>query len=113
MEKLATIVEVTRFLTEQLARDEEQARRAAFGWGAEWTAHRDDDGDIPWATVSTDRSTNVLGSEDLDVVTHAARHDPARVLADVEAKRKIIDICLSNGSASAVVAMATAYGWEG
>ena len=80
--------DLIEFLRARLDEEQDLARRAAFGWGAEWTAVRDED---DWARVTADGSLNVAGSEDVDVIRHAACWDPARVLAEIAAKRAAID----------------------
>lgn len=60
---------LTEFITARLDEDEAVARGAA----------RDGEGAIDWAGES--------GPTDV----HIARHDPARVLAEVEAKRRIVE----------------------
>lgn len=81
--------DLVTFLRARLDEDEDRAKRAAFGWGAEWRADRDDQDDEWWA-VHADGKTNMVSSEDGDVAQHIALHDPARVLADVAAKREIL-----------------------
>ncbi|WP_329616460.1 DUF6221 family protein [Streptomyces brevispora] len=66
--------DLVQFLRDRLDEDE-QAARACPGDG-EWTA---------WAL-------EVYGPDLSDEVrTHAARHDPARVLREVETKQRIVD----------------------
>lgn len=75
--------DLVRFLRARLAEDEQAAREAGNRrWLEEdniislWP-EREDDGFMSWPTRADAR--------------HAARHDPARVLAEVEAKRRIIE----------------------
>jgi hypothetical protein len=95
-----TLVE---FLTARLDEDEAVAQRAG-----QWRAMRYD--------FPPDRRTLDIGGElvlDVDVArmsqrlsdaaAHALRHDPARVLADVKAKRAIVDFAaglMANGEDS-------------
>lgn len=90
-------MDLVSFLRERLDADEQAARAAD---GASWrvTADQDDfDGDVlvGFTTLRdsggepmADDRRGPMASEDL---THIARHDPARVLAEVEAKRRIVD----------------------
>ena len=57
---------LTEFLLARIAEDEAEARKAGPMWRNEWSA------------------------EDVDVTLHIERHDPARVLAECEAKRRIV-----------------------
>ena len=65
---------LTEFLTARLDEDEAVARRAARTAGYDWT--------YPMPTV--------LRRKERSVEEHQERHDPARVLAEVEAQRTII-----------------------
>lgn len=64
------------FLLDRLAEDEHTARAAGSDCGPEWRETDGFDGG-PISEVEA---------------RHIARHDPARVLADVAAKRRIIDL---------------------
>lgn len=88
---------IVEFLTARLDEDEQDAKDAASRRGPHWLAeeYRDDG----WG-VSRDRAVIASGkpivTEDNDyssamTIDHIARHDPARVLADVAAKRAIVD----------------------
>lgn len=79
------------YLRARLDEEEDAAKRAAFGWGAEWTARDASEGDCPWAVVDAAGKRDAVVSEDLDVIQHCAIHDPARVLADIAAKRAALD----------------------
>lgn len=81
------------FVEARLAEDEETARRCAWtGDDPEWTYDRE-----TFAVASTDRP--IVARRDtagpsslLDVDgAHIARHDPARVLREVQAKRRLLD----------------------
>jgi hypothetical protein len=71
---------------------------AADKWSAEKVDRRDEDSIVRkhWAILPERVKGVVLAEVPLDilprVVTHLARHDPARVLAEVEAKRRILDL---------------------
>lgn len=89
-----TIIE---FLTARLDEDEERARRATQGvwkiWGMAVMA--DQDGTSS-ADTAVDVAHTVMADEHGKPRTfdaqHIARHDPARVLAEVEAKRRIVSL---------------------
>jgi hypothetical protein len=79
-----TGVEITEFLAARLHEDEAAAKAA--------------DEALPWKAVITDdpETTRVLDSQSCTIAgwlsdgdaAHIARHDPARVLGEVEAKRQ-------------------------
>ena len=56
------------YLRARYVEEEGLAKRAAFGWGADWTA----DGEGDYAHLSGDGSPRIAESEDVDVLTHAA-----------------------------------------
>ena len=89
--------DIVAFLKERIDEEEEIARRAAFGWGAEWKVK--DPGD-DWACIAAEGSLNVASSEDIDVIRHACRWDPARVLAEIAAKRAILAADPARGARS-------------
>lgn len=81
-------MELVDFLHQRLAEDERIARDAdAVGrWG--W-----DLGEEGSAQIYDDATTQVIGSTVNEVVAHhLTSHDPARVLREVEAKRRIIAV---------------------
>ena len=83
------------FVTARIAEDEDVAKRAAFGWGGEWSAAERSvfgptDAEDDWSVVHADGKLDMVQSEDGDVCGHIARWDPARVLAEIEAKRRIV-----------------------
>lgn len=86
-ESAATVPDLAAYLEARWAEEEETLRRAAFAWGPDWTPVNDGDDS---ARVTADGSGQVLWSEDIDCITHAATWDPARVLADLTAKRAIL-----------------------
>lgn len=81
--------DLVEFLRARLDEDEDRAKRAAFGWGPEWRHERDDVED--WSVVHASGKLDMIGCEDGDVTEHIAHWDPARVLAEVAAKRAIVD----------------------
>jgi len=74
------------FLQARIAEDKDTAKRAAFRRGATWRDETDDE----WSVVHADGERDMVGSEDDDVTRHIARHDPARVLADCDAKQELL-----------------------
>lgn len=83
---------VVAFIRARLDEWEETAKRAAFGWGGQWsTRHETDDG-VEWSAVTAPGSRNVLTTEDGDCATHAALNDPAHVLRQVDALRAVLDL---------------------
>lgn len=82
-----TTMDLSTFLLARLDEDE-QIARAATGWATGWTVDAAPDG--TWYIDpghQRDDTGNVRARADAD---HIARHDPARVLAEVEAKRQIV-----------------------
>jgi len=92
---------LTEFLLARIAEDESTARTAsASPW--KWTS-RDDNAygmpNVSWTLQAADRDVTELDAADpyalrLDVEpgdrNHIARHDPARVLAECAAKRRVV-----------------------
>ncbi|SFP24706.1 DUF6221 family protein [Actinomadura madurae] len=88
-------MDLVEFLRARLDRDEQTARACS---GAPWLA-------TPSGTVSTDPGTGDAGTGDADTgepayvataengayAEHIARHDPFRTLAEVAARRQILD----------------------
>ena len=78
------------FLNARLDEDAETATAAAGG-DPNWTANPDDRG----SAIIRDGGGGVVvydeGSPSLDEALHIARHNPARVLAEVDAKRRILN----------------------
>lgn len=87
-----TLVE---FLRARLDEDEQMAR-AAGEEGSRWTDHygsvHAEDTDDPGVPVVYNE-----GRPTDEQAAHIARHDPARVLAEVEAKRRIIELHTARG----------------
>jgi hypothetical protein len=67
---------LTEFLLARIAEDESDAHRAAGGGGYGWDAE----------PLNHHRAPNSA------IDAHIARHDPARVLAECAAKRRIVEI---------------------
>ena len=84
---------IEEFLLDHLAETKAAALAAAFGYGAEWTSETDDG--EGWSVVHADGKRDMVGCEDRDITRHIALHDPARVLADCEAKKQIVDTYLA------------------
>lgn len=84
------------WLRAQLDEDERIARAAAQH-GATWRAGEPGIYPSNTATHPGPIITGTWGDLDDDYAQHIARHDPARVLAEVEAKRQIIDAYLPPG----------------
>lgn len=81
-------MDLVEFLRARLDRDEQMARACS---GVPWKA-------TPSGTVSTDTgdpgtdgSAYVATAENDAYAEHIARHDPSRALAEVAAKRRIVD----------------------
>lgn len=89
--------DLVQFLRDRLAEDEQTARAATWDeWdSAHWTA-RPPQASYDRYTVADhlDDGVVVVTPENADadgVGQHVARHDPARVLREVEAKRRMLD----------------------
>lgn len=101
-------MKIKDFLLARIAEDAEAARRAAFGWGAKWESSSDDYGE--WFYVNAEAKRGLIDGEDVDVVGHIARHDPARILAECASKREIIEAATSEpGSLSYLCPLAAVY----
>jgi hypothetical protein len=74
------------FLLARIAEDEAAARHAP-GSGRDWQAL---EGRDEWAVVENATSLVAAQSRDPWWARHIARHDPARVLAECDAKRRIV-----------------------
>jgi hypothetical protein len=79
-------VDLVTFLRARLDEDEREATWAAEeAGGAVWTIRSID------VVLFDDTDRYVSGNAQNEVRDHIARHDPARVLDDVAAKRRIVD----------------------
>lgn len=74
--------DLVQFLRDRLDEDDHGARTAAELQEAEWRCP---------STGVVDFGSDLLATGDRDVAYHIVRHDPARVLAEVEAKRQLVD----------------------
>ena len=77
------------WLRAQVDADEAQARLAAILTSATWS--------MPSSGV-VDVGTDWLSTGDREVAMHIARQDPTRVLAEVEANRRILDLHRQDGA---------------
>ncbi|NKR90565.1 hypothetical protein GS483_00285 [Rhodococcus hoagii] len=90
--------DIAEFLRARLDEDEQTATAATsgtFGEEPTWTSKDDGTGRQTHGYVMADH-TAICGHDGDDVLLpvadHIARHDPARVLREVEAKRRIITL---------------------
>ncbi|MFE4691250.1 DUF6221 family protein [Streptomyces sp. NPDC056749] len=90
--------ELTSFLRARLAEDEATAigaRESEFCEDGRWVVRGPFGDSQLLGSVQSEVSEAILGEDTDDVpfplALHVARHDPARTLADVEAKRRLID----------------------
>jgi hypothetical protein len=107
------------FLLARIAEDEVVARAAIVETesGGRWWAVRDRNRDSDAEALALVKGENPLEepghdptyalaaahicySDEPDVLLHVARHDPARVLAECEAKRRIVDFMLDEHGAT-------------
>jgi hypothetical protein len=77
-----TVDDLIAFLRDRLDEDEQLARRWLVNVGT--GAINVTPAELPWERIYVKRDLDGLAE-------HIARHDPKRVLADVDAKRQIID----------------------
>ena len=87
--------DLTAFLSARLDEDEAVAKAAASAAGPRWHHELywpDDGGDATAVIFSAAGAplADTLHREDEEMAAHIARHDPARVLRDVEAKRRLL-----------------------
>lgn len=78
---------LTAFVLDRLAEDTKAAAAASGDLGREWTG---DGGNV----YSGHPTMVVADCLDAAPASHIARHDPARVMADIEAKRRIVEAYL-------------------
>lgn len=81
---------------EATARAAIEARNSVTQSAAEWSAGSDESGSgdyrqAVWAGDGAVMVCEMLDEYDEVTAAHIARHDPARVLADIAAKRRILD----------------------
>ncbi|WP_173261029.1 DUF6221 family protein [Streptomyces pacificus] len=88
--------DLVQFLREQYDEEADAARQACWDDDASgrWTAHHREEYDGRWVIIDgmDEGVTEVRpqAADDGPVARHIARHDPARVLREVEAKRRIL-----------------------
>jgi hypothetical protein len=85
------MTDLVEFLRAALDEDERVARMAMGGSKGRWTMDFDRD----MGVVFDDRQDVIVLDEDDPIenqLSHIARHDPARVLAEVAAKRAIVEL---------------------
>jgi len=82
---------LTEFLLECFAEDEAEARTAMGGGDGRWAS---------WNRSWDDGQRRDLAADNMRIAAlptsideHVCRHSPARVLAECEAKRRIVDLC--------------------
>lgn len=87
--------DLVQFLRARLDEDEQTARDTAWNMSTEidnpWEARPAPDEADGWEIWSKGRFQLIRGTNEADAV-HIARHDPARVLAEVDAKRQILGL---------------------
>ncbi|GAA4687922.1 DUF6221 family protein [Streptomyces youssoufiensis] len=97
--------DLVRWLGEQLDEDE-AAARAAGGTAWHWehsVGDMCDDRTCPYGELTTDEAVIMqvhgfdVRQDDRQVADHVARHDPARVLREIDAKRRILAEHALNG----------------
>lgn len=97
--------DIAAFLTARLDEDEAAAKAAGFSQQSKtrqrhWTAHQPTEGpggEVPFlfgVKVTDTIGIGVFIANGGDRAEHVARHDPARVLADVSAKRAMVAECV-------------------
>ncbi len=105
-----------KFLRARLAEDEQAARAAIGRLGGEWVAYGsrvEVAGDTRDAQVFEYTVCFDEGSPSPEQADHIARHDPARVLRDVEAKRRLlVQFELRGNSVRSVVRPSTGGVWD-
>ncbi len=106
--------DLIEFLTARLDEDEAVAKAAIELAPLPWQRSYGEDGDARWLDILGGEGTSVVETESgangpsLDVAEHIARHDPARVLREVEAGRRILARHRPNPQWADIVALADA-----
>ncbi|MEV2277722.1 DUF6221 family protein [Nocardiopsis sp. NPDC049922] len=80
---------IVDFLNARINEDEQAARAAT---PAPWSVHLQGDAAVVSPGVAMDREEGGVSAQD---ATHMVRHDPARVLREIEAKRGLIASALA------------------
>jgi hypothetical protein len=87
--------DLVQFIRARLDEEKRDAHAAADGApGADWGVMADDIEQVLTSTSNGVTHTPLVqfGADDpVAVLTHIARHDPARVLTGIEAKRRLVD----------------------
>lgn len=96
--RLALVDDLVAFLRARLDEDERLARAVTSRqpydeWDAVGASGDDDPALSHWGVTEIASAARNPGAR--DIARHIARHDPARVLADVESKRRIIEVMVS------------------
>ncbi|WP_405391071.1 DUF6221 family protein [Streptomyces sp. NBC_01102] len=88
--------DLVQFLKDRFAEDEQLAvdTESATDEGLHWYEHQREPGDGRWTLIDDFdediAEVNCSAAGDKAVARHIARHDPARVLREVEAKRGLL-----------------------
>lgn len=89
---------IEEFLPARIAEDEAVARAAALRYGPKWSEDvrfvQFDDDEHNLYVIMDAEGREMMESAELSewrATAHGARHDPARVLAECEAKRRVIE----------------------
>jgi hypothetical protein len=106
------------FLLARIAEDEATAQRATGAARPDWVVGCEETGDGEnafWAVEALGEASEWfadLGSQtsDADRAAHIARWDPARVLAEYEAKRQIVQGCRDQADLLLAMHMSGTYG---
>ncbi|MFE5628463.1 DUF6221 family protein [Streptomyces sp. NPDC056543] len=77
--------DLVQFLRARLDEDEQTARGTAMEWGTAWTV------DEAMTSVRSDTGADVVAEPNVPI-RHIASHDPARVLREVDAKRRRLEV---------------------
>lgn len=99
------------FLRARLAEDEQVARGVSTGPNVpeKWTAVQYREGVRPWRIDG--QCSLVVEAVCGPDAAHIARHDPARVLAEVEWKSALVDLCANVMSGREVTGFAPGNAW--
>lgn len=96
---MSDVDDLVTFLRARLDEDDAAARAASWDeWDStHWHTHHRAQYDGRWAVIDAAddgviTSVDPQASDDPGVAAHIARHDPARVLREVEAKRQIMRV---------------------
>jgi hypothetical protein len=87
-----------RFVNDRIDEDEQAARAAVWDedLSLHWTTHHRAQYDGRWVVIDQAdegvTEARPTAADDEAVAKHIARHDPARILAEVDAKRRILAI---------------------